>query len=93
MLGMFPESLNRRRGKEFILGSLIIPKADMSEHYQIQGIRSYQIASEFTHKELFHELALHYPLYRDVLTLTRTYLESVRNKEFLRAKGIIGGTE
>jgi len=93
MLGIFPEALNRRKGKEFILGSLVVPTADMSEHYQLQGRRSYQIASGFTHKELFLELSSHYLRYRDVLTLTRTYLESVRDREFLKAKGIIGGTE
>jgi hypothetical protein len=93
MLGIFPEALKRRKGKEFILGSLIIPAADMSEHYQLQGRRSYRIASAFTHKELFLELSSHYLRYRDVLTLSRTYLESVRNLEFLKAKGIIGGTE
>jgi len=93
MLGIFPEALNRRKGKEFILGSLVIPQADMSEHYELQGRRSYKIASAFTHKELFLELSSHYPLYRNVLTLTRTYLESLRDREFLKAKGIIGGTE
>ncbi len=90
MLGIFPEALNRRKGKEFILGSLVIPEAEMSEHYELQGRRSYQIASAFTLKELFLELSSHYLLYRDVLTLTRTYLESVRNREFLKVKGIIG---
>lgn len=93
MLGIFPEALNRRKGKEFILGNLVIPKADMSEHYQLQGIRSYQVASAFTHKELFQELSSHYLLYRNILNLVRTYLESVRDREFLKAKKIIGGTE
>jgi hypothetical protein len=93
MLGIFPEALNRRKGKEFILGRLIIPVAGMSEHYELQGRRSYQIASRFTHKELFLELSSHYLLYRNVLTLTRAYLESVRNREFLKAKGIVSGTE
>jgi hypothetical protein len=89
MLGIFPEALNTRKGNEFILGSLVIPEASMSEHYELQGRRSYQIASAFTHKELFLELFSHYLLYRDVLTLTRTYLESIRNREFLKAKGAI----
>jgi hypothetical protein len=30
---MFPEALSRRRGKEFILGSLIIPGTNLSECY------------------------------------------------------------
>ena len=50
MLGIFPEALSTRKGKEFILGSLVIPGAGMSEHYELQGRRSYQIASAFTHK-------------------------------------------
>jgi hypothetical protein len=93
MLGIFPEALKRRKGKEFILGGLIIPTADISEHYQLQGRRSYRIASAFSHKELFLDLSSHYLRCRDVLTLARTYLESVRDREFLKAKGIIGGTE
>ncbi|GEM_PF-296086 len=93
MLGLFPEALKRRKGKEFILGKIVIPEADMTEHYELQGRRSYQIAATFSHEKLFHELSSHYLLYRDVLSLARTYLESVRNVEFLKAKGIIGGTE
>jgi hypothetical protein len=65
----------------------------MSEHYELQGRRSYQIASTFSHEELFFELSSHYFLYRDVLTLMRAYLESVKNREFLKAKGIISGTQ
>lgn len=91
MLGIFPEALNRRKGKEFILGRLVIPAADMSEHYELQGRRSYQIASTFTHKKLFFELSSRYLLYRNVLTLTRAYLESVKNQDFLEAKRFIGG--
>ena len=90
ILGIFPEALNRRKGKEFILGKLVIPEAGMSEHYELQGRRSYKIASTFTYKELFSELSSHYLLYRNVLTLTRTYLESVKSRDFLKARRIIG---
>ncbi|NWF51983.1 MAG: hypothetical protein HXY47_02770 [Nitrospirae bacterium] len=93
ILGMFPESLSKKRGKEFILGKLVIPDASLSEHYIIQGSRSYQIASEFTDKELFSELSSNFLLYMNVLDLVRIYLESIKNKEFLKAKGIISGTE
>jgi len=93
MLGMFPEALSRRRGKEFILGSLIIPGANLSECYLLQGKKSYQIASEFIYKELFLELSSNFLLYKNVLDLVRIYLESAKNKEFLKAKGIISGTD
>jgi hypothetical protein len=90
---MFPESLSRKRGKEFILGKLVIPDGSLSEHYIIQGSRSYQIASEFADKELFSELSSNFLLYMNVLDLVRIYLESIKNKEFLKAKGIISGTD
>lgn len=93
MLGIFPESLSRRKGKEFILGNLIIPGASLSEHYIIQGSRSYQIASEFTDREIFSELSSNFLFYINILDLVRIYLESVKNKEFLKAKGIIKGTD
>lgn len=93
MLGMFPESLSRRRGKEFILGKLIIPDASLAEHYMIQGSRSYQIASEFTDKELFSELSSNFLFYINIIDFVRIYLESIKNKEFLKAKGIISGTD
>jgi hypothetical protein len=93
MLGMFPESLSHKRGKEFILGRLVVPEASLSEYYVLQGKRSYQIASEFTHKELFLELSLNFLFYKNVLDLVRIYLESIRNKEFLKAKKIISGTD
>jgi hypothetical protein len=93
MLGMFPSALSRRKGKEFIMGSIIVPNANLFEHYMLQGRRSYKIASEFTHRELFLELSANYLLYKNVLELVRIYLESVRNKEFLKAKNIIGGTD
>jgi hypothetical protein len=93
MLGMFPEALSRKRGKEFILGSIIIPGANLSECYVLQGKRSYQIASEFIYRELFLELSSNFLLYKNVLDLVRIYLESVKNREFLKAKGIISGTD
>lgn len=92
MLGIFPEALKRKRGKEFILGRLIIPEASLSEYYMFQGQRSYSVASEFTQKELFRELSLNFPIYRNVLEIARIYLDSAKNKEFLRAKRIITDT-
>ncbi|MEW6161745.1 MAG: hypothetical protein AB1606_00250 [Nitrospirota bacterium] len=93
MLGMFPEALSRKRGKEFILGSIIIPGASLFECYLLQGKRSYQIASKFSQKELFLELSSNFLLYKNVLNLVRIYLESVKNREFLKAKRIISGTD
>jgi hypothetical protein len=93
MLGMFPSSLSRKKGKEFILGKIVIPGASLSEHFMLQGQRSYKIASEFTHRELFQELSANFLLYKNILELVRIYLESAKNKEFLKAKEIIGGTE
>jgi hypothetical protein len=93
MLGMFPAVLSRKKGKEFILGRIVIPRSNLSEHYILQGRRSYSIASKFTHKELFLELSANFLLYKNVLDLVRIYLESVKNKEFLKAKEIIGGTD
>lgn len=93
MLGMFPAALSRMRGKEFLLGSLVVPGSDLYEHYTIQGKRSYRIAAEFTDRELFVELSMNFPLYRNVLELVRMYFESLRNREFLKAKGIIQGTD
>jgi hypothetical protein len=93
MLGMFPAALSRKKGKEFILGKIVIPDASLSEHYMLQGQRSYRIASEFTHRELFLELSSNFLLYKNVLDFVRIYLESVKNKEFLKAKEIIGGTD
>ncbi len=93
MLGMFPTSLFKKRGKEFILGKIVIPGASLSEHYMLQGQRSYRIASEFIHRELFQELSSNFFLYKNILELVRIYLESAKNKEFLKAKEIIGTTE
>jgi hypothetical protein len=93
MLGMFPSALSRRKGKEFIMGRIIVPNANLLDHYMLQGKRSYKIASKFTHRELFLELSSNYLLYKNVLELVRIYLESVKNREFLKAKNIIGGTD
>ena len=91
-LGMFPSALYGKKGKEFILGSIVVPGASLSEHYMLQGQHSYKIASEFEHRELFLELSSNFEKYKAVIELVRTYLESARNSEFLRAKRIIGGT-
>lgn len=93
MLGMFPETLFRKRGKEFILGRIVIPDASLSEYYILQGKKSYRIASEFSHRELFLELSSNFLLYKNVLDLVKVYLESIKDKEFLKAKRIIGGTD
>jgi hypothetical protein len=92
MLSMFPTALSSRKGKEFILGKIVIPDSSLSEHYMLQGERSYKIASKFAYKELFLELSSNFLLYRNVLDLVRIYLESIKNKKFLKAKHIIGGT-
>ncbi|MEW6570665.1 MAG: hypothetical protein AB1390_05765 [Nitrospirota bacterium] len=93
MVGMFPTALYRKRGKEFVLGSIIIPDSDLSEHYIIQGKRSYRIASEFAQKKLFMELSKNFVVYMKVLELVRIYLESVKDKQFLRAKKILSDSE
>jgi len=93
MLGMFPEGLSRKRGKEFLLGRLVIPEASLSEYYTLQGQRSYRIASEFTQREIFLELSSNFLLYKNVLDLVKIYLESVKNKEFLKVKKIINRTD
>lgn len=92
MLGMFPTSLRGRKGRELLLGSIIVPGSSLSELYILQGRRSYRIASEFSHKELFLELSLNFQKYQAVIEIVKTYLESIRNSEFLKAKNIIGGT-
>jgi len=89
MLSMFPWALTRKRGREFVLGSLVIPGASLSEHYMLQGQRSYKIAAEFEQAELFRELSSNYLLYKNILELVRIYLESVKHTEFLEARRII----
>ena len=89
MLGIFPETLSRKKGREFILGSIIVPDVNLSEYYMLQGRRSYQIASEFYNRELFLELSLNFLLYKNILDLVRIYLESVKNREFLEVKRFI----
>jgi hypothetical protein len=76
MLGMFPTVLARRRGREFILGHLVVPAASLSEHYMLQGRRSYSIASELTSGDIFEELSLNFSLYKNILELVRIYIES-----------------
>lgn len=89
MLSMFPGALTRKRGREFILGGVVIPGASLSEHYVLQGQRSYKIASEFTQAELFLELSSNYLMYKNILELVRIYLESVKNKKYLEVRRII----
>ncbi|UCD34926.1 MAG: hypothetical protein JSU90_11640 [Nitrospiraceae bacterium] len=75
MLGMFPKSLSRRKGKEFTLGKIVVPGASLSEHYMLQGQRSYRIASEFTNGDIFLELSANFLLYKNLLEMVRIYLE------------------
>ncbi len=90
MLGMFPMALSRRTGREFLLGSLIIPGSSLYEHYLLQGQRSYSLVSEFTHDQLYGRLSANFLLYRNVLELVRIFLETARNREYGRIKRIIG---
>jgi len=92
MLGMFPTSLCGRKGRELLLGRIIVPGGSLSELYILQGQRSYRIASEFTETELFLELSRNFHKYQAVIEIVRTYLESTKNSEFLKAGNIIGGT-
>jgi hypothetical protein len=92
MLGMFPMILARRKGKELILGHIVVPEANLSELYMLQGQRSYRIASEFTDGDIFLELSSNFHLYKNVLELVRIYLESEKDTDFLKARDIIGGT-
>jgi hypothetical protein len=89
MLGMFPIALARRASKEFILGRIIVPGSTLYDHYLIQGKRSYGLASEFTERELFLELSTNFLLYRNVLELVRIYLDTAKNRDYLRAKQVI----
>ena len=93
MLGMFPLALARRSGREFILGRIIVPGSTLYDHSVIQGKRSYGLASEFADRELFLELSTNFLLYRNVLELVRIYLETARNREYLRARRLIAGTD
>ncbi len=92
MLGMFPDALCGRKGKELLLGSIVVPGADLSDLYILQGQRSYRIASEFRNRDLFMELSSNFLKYQAVIELVGTYLESVRSSESLKTKGMIGGT-
>lgn len=93
MLGMFPMALSRKAGKEFILGRIIIPDSALYEHYLLQGRRSYGLASEFTDRDLFLELSTNFLLYRNVLELVRIYLDTAKNRDYLRVKRVITDTE
>jgi len=76
MLGMFPSILCGRKGKELLLGSVIVPGSSLSDLYALQGQRSYRIAAEFTHRELFMELSSNFVKYKAVIEFAGTYLES-----------------
>lgn len=89
MLGMFPMALARRTGREFILGRLVIPGSSLYEHYLLQGQRSYGLAAEFTDRELFLDLSTHFLLYRNALELVRMFLETAKNREYIRARWIV----
>jgi hypothetical protein len=93
MLSMFPYAISGKKGKEFVLSGIIVPGSALSNHYMLQGQQSYKIASEFTHSELFLELSSNFILYKNILELARIYLESADNTEYLKTKGIIGGTD
>ncbi len=93
MLGMFPMALAKKTGKEFILGRLVIPGSNLYEHYLLQGQRSYSLASEFADQDLFRKLSANFLLYRNVLELVKIFLETARNRDYLRAKKVIGETE
>ncbi len=84
MLGMFPSALTDRKGKEFVLGSIVVPDGSLSDHYILQGMHSYRIASEFTHRELFLELSRNFEKYQAVMELVRTYIKSIENSESLK---------
>ena len=93
MLGMLPMALSRRSGKELILGRIIVPGSTLYEHYLLQGRRSYGLASEFSERELFLELSTNFLLYRNVLELVRIYLETAKNRDYLRARRVITDTD
>ncbi len=92
MLGMFPSALCGKRGKELLLGNIVVPDSGLSDLYLLQGQRSYRIASEFTNKELFLELSANFQKYQTVIELVRTYIASFQFSEHLKARKIIGGT-
>ncbi len=89
MLGLFPEYLKRRRGKEFIMGNLVIPGGNLSELYFIQGKRSYWIASTFDRTGIFSDLAGHFDMYRNTLEFVRIFLETAKDETYLKARRII----
>jgi len=89
MLGMFPIALAGRSGKEFVLGRIIIPGSTLYDHYLLQGKRSYGLASEFSERDLFLELSTNFLLYRNVLELVRIYLDTAKNRDYLRAKRLL----
>lgn len=81
MLGMFPAALTSKRGKEFVLSSVVVPGANLSDHYMLQGRHSYRIASEFFHKDLFLELSSNFEQYQAVIEFVRTYLETEKSSD------------
>lgn len=89
MLGIFPEALKRRIGKEFIMGSLVIPGGSLSDYYLLQGKKSYRAASEISRKEVFQKLSENFPHYMNTLHFARMYLDSLNNEHFTKARNII----
>lgn len=89
MLGLFPEALRKKKGKECIMGSLVIPGGNLSDYYLLQGKKSYLIASEISRRDLFLNLSRHFPRYMNILHFTRMYLDSVKNRDFEKARKII----
>lgn len=91
MLGMFPSSLDNKKGREFILGSIVVPGASLSEHYALQGQRSYKIAAEFAYRDLFLELSVNFEQYKSIMEFVRTYLESLHNDDNPSIQKVLGG--
>lgn len=90
MLGFFPTYLNKKKGKEFVMGRLVIPGGDLSELYELQGRRSYHIASTFFEEHnIFETLSKEFLLFRNILEFVRIYLETLREENYLKAKRII----
>lgn len=90
MLGFFPSYLNKKKGKEFIMGGLVIPCGDLSELYELQGKHSYHIASTFFKEHnIFETLSRDFLVFRNILEFVRIYLEALKEENYLRVKRLI----
>lgn len=93
MTGFFPESLSRKKGCDWVLGSLILPLEDPILYYVEQGRRSYLRVSELSkpdeNKNLFRKLSEDFEQYCSALNLSRAYLDSLRCSEYEEAKRIL----